>query len=318
MTQYTLTSGVLRPLILLLVCATGTANADDSEPPRRVIRLPWHIYRHHPADFSRWHEAAVGFRGWEAEERELDLDRCCLALMHFPSTGLTPATEWGPDCQNPNSLGTVEWVPRAMDVVTFRMPRLVKGAREAGLLVVHIAGAPRKGPVWEKSLKEAGDPPPPDPDRITRDGKRWDQHTRDVFDLPRNKQASIEIEAPRVLGSDRYDILQPREGDICAANAWQLHRLLKNRDVDHIIYCGWALNWCLWFSPGGMCDMNRKGYLCSAVRGGCVAIENRESAVGEKNLQYAYWKTSTMFGYIFDLHELTTALRRQTPNPRSP
>ena len=31
--------------------------------------------------------------------------------------------------------------------------------------------------------------------------------------------------------------------------------------------------------------MNRKGYLCSAVRGGCVAIENRESAVGEKNLE---------------------------------
>ena len=57
--------------------------------------------------------------------------------------------------------------------------------------------------------------------------------------------------------------------------------------------------------------MSRKGYLCSAVRGGCVAIENRESAVGEKNLQDAYWKTSTMFGYVFDLHELTTAMRER-------
>ena len=38
--------------------------------------------------------------------------------------------------------------------------------------------------------------------------------------------------------------------------------------------------------------------------------EARESAVGERNLEYAYWKTSTMFGYVFDLHELTTALRR--------
>ena len=81
--------------------------------------------------------------------------------------------------------------------------------------------------------------------------------------------------------------------------AASLGRLLKARGVGHIIYCGWALNWCLWFSPCGMCDMDRKGYMCSAVRGGCVAIENRDSAAGERNLEYAYWKTSTMFGYIF-------------------
>ena len=142
MIGHTLRFGVFLPAIVLSVCMTAPARAGDSEEQRRVIRLPWHIYRHFPADFSRWHEAAAGFRGWETETRELDLGRCCLALMHFPSRGLTPETEWGPDCQNPNALGTVEWVPRTMDVVAFRMPRLVKAAREAGLLVVHIAGAP--------------------------------------------------------------------------------------------------------------------------------------------------------------------------------
>ena len=299
-------------LIVLSLCATAMAQTGDSERPGRLIEVPWHIYRHFPADFSRWDEAAVGFRGWEAEIRELDLDRCCLVLMHFPGRGLTPETEWGPDCQKPGALGTVEWVPRTMDVVAFRMPRLVKAAREAGLLVAHVGGAPGKGPVWEKSLTEAGDPPPPDADGIPRNEDRWARHTRDVFDLPRDNRAAIEVEAPQIVGSDRYDILEPQPQDICAAYSWQLHRLLKNRDVDHVIYCGWALNWCLWFSPGGMSDMSRKGYMCSAVRGGCVAIENRESAVGEKNLEYAYWKTSTMFGYVFDLHELTTGLRKRT------
>ena len=310
-TMQTLVRFVFRPLIVLSLCATTMAQTADSEQDGRVIRVPWHIYRHFPADFSRWNEAAAGFRGWESEVRELDLDRCCLVLMHFPGRGLTPETEWGPDCRNPGALGTVEWVPRTMDVVTFRMPRLLKAAREAGLLVAHVSGSPGTGPVWEESLKEAGDPPPPDPDTIQRDERRWARHMRDVFDLPRDNQAAIHAEAPEILGSDRYDILEPRPGDICAAYSWQLHRLLENREVDHIIYCGWALNWCLWFSPCGMSDMSRKGYLCSAVRGGCVAIENRESAVGEKNLQYAYWKTSTMFGYIFDLHEVTTALRKR-------
>jgi nicotinamidase-related amidase len=302
---------VFVPLIMLSLCVTTMGQTADSKEEKRAISLPWRIYRHFPADFSRWDEAAAGFRGWEAEVRELDLDRTCLVLMHFPERGLTPETEWGPDCRTPGALGTVEWVPRTMDVVTFRMPRLVKAAREAGLLVVHVGGAPGKGPVWEKSLAEAGDPPPPDPDRIARDEQRWARHTRDVFDLPRENKAAMEVEAPQLVGSDRDNILAPQPGDVCAAYSWQLHRLLKNRDVDHIIYCGWALNWCLWFSPGGMSDMSRKGYLCSAVRGGCVAIENRESAVGEKNLEYAYWKTSTMFGYVFDLHELTTALRKR-------
>ena len=59
-----------------------------------------------------------------------------------------------------------------------------------------------------------------------------------------------------------------------------------------------------------MSDMQRKGYLCSAVREGCVAIENRESADTEGNLEYACWKTTTMFGYIFDLQELASALQR--------
>lgn len=303
-------------VLLAFVCLAVATHAADAgqagggeASKQRIIRLPWHIYRHYPADFSRWREAALGFKGWDSEVRELNLDRTCLALMHFPTAGLTPETEWGPDCAQPNSLGTVEWAPRTMEVVMFRMPRLVKAAREAGLLVAHIWGGPGKGPIWEASLKEAGEPPPADADVIPRDEKRWAQHKRDVFDLPRSNTPTHKYDTPGVGFQRESSILEPQEGDICASESWQLHRLLKNRDVDHIIYCGWALNWCLWFSPCGMCDMNRKGYLCSAVRGGCVAIENKESAVGEKNLEYAYWKTSTMFGYIFDLHELTSALR---------
>lgn len=320
--------------------------------PRRpaLIYVPWHMYRHFPADFSRWREAAVGFKGWEYEIRPLDLRQTCLALMHFPDTGLTPETEFGPDCPVPNALGTIEWIPRAMDVVTFRMPRLVAAARAAGLQVAHIGvsgGIYTQGPVWERCVQEAGPPPPEDKDRIEMDPRVAAQHLRDVFDLPRQKLTlppdyqemdkrirktiagrngksrhtqAYAVDFPqdeKAKASQRPALppeLLPQDNDIIAQHAWQLHRLLKNRNITHIIYSGWALNWCLWFSPCGMCDMHRKGYLCSAVRGGCVAIENAESAVGEKNLEYAYWKTSTMFGYIFDLHELTHALREYASN----
>lgn len=250
----------------------------------------------------------MGFRGWESEERELDLSRACLALMHLPDGGLTPDSEWGPDAQNPNYLGTVEWVPRTVDLVTFRLPRLVEAARAAGVQVAHVGVGkrfPTDGPIWDRCVAEAGTAPAADADVIPGGGDWRAQHTRDVFDLPRQNPPNVPphtftLPAP----------LRPQGQDIIAQHPWQLHRLLKNRGIDHVIYTGWALNWCLWFSPCGMSDMNRKGYLCSAVRGGCVAIENRESAVGEQNLEYALWKTSTMFGYVFDLHELTHALRQ--------
>jgi nicotinamidase-related amidase len=277
--------------------------SDDS----RVIDVPWHMYRHYGADFARWETAAATFLGWASEVRGLDLRRTALAMMHFPDTGLTPDTEFGPDCPNPNALGTIEWVPRTMNVVSFHMPRLIEAARAAGLQVAHVGvgGAPyMEGEIWERCVAEVGEAPPADADVIERDGAVFGQHSRDVFDLPRSAPAEVPGHTFSLPG-----VLLPQGTDIIAQHPWQLHRLLKSRGIDHIVYTGWALNWCLWFSPCGMADMSRKGYLCSAVRGGCVAIENRESAVGELNLEYAYWKTSTMFGYIFELHELTGALR---------
>jgi nicotinamidase-related amidase len=301
-------------LLLLLSAATmaqqpADAQSEQESSEARVVQVPWHFYRHYPPDFSAWSRAARGFQGWTSEVRGLDLNRTALLLMHLPDAGLTADTEWGPDCPRPDLLGTVEWVPRTMDLCTNRLPRLVEAARDAGLQIVHVYGSisDPDEPCAARSLAEAGDPPEPDPERITANEAVQARHTRDVFDLPR----------PRPQGSPDHvpglpEILRPTGEDLVVAQSYQLHRLMKNRGITHLLYTGWALNWCLWFSPCGMHDMQRKGYLCSAVRGACVAIENRESADTEANLEYAYWKTSTMFGYIFDLHELTSVLRDAT------
>ena len=78
---------------------------ENSKP---TIRLPWHFYRHYPADFSARSKAARGFRGWSREVRDLDLSHAALLLMHLPDAGLTPDTEWGPFSPRPDLLGTVE------------------------------------------------------------------------------------------------------------------------------------------------------------------------------------------------------------------
>lgn len=268
------------------------------------MKVPWHFYRQHPADFSGGTQAARGFLGWTSEVRELDLKRTALMLMHLPDAGLTPDTQFRPDCQRPDLLGTVEWIPRTMAMNTQRLPKLVTAARQAGLQVVHLRSRfdDWQKPHSDRSLAEAGEAPPADAERI--EAKYAEQHSVDSFgNLPDRPPESPE----HFIGLPEE--LRTHGNDLVCTQSWQLHRLMKNRGIDHLIYTGWALNWCLWFSPCGMGDMARKGYLCSAVRGGCVAIENRESTATEANLEYAYWKTSTMFGYVFDLNELTTALR---------
>ncbi len=272
-----------------------------------LIRVPWHFYQHYPADFSAWSRAARGFRGWTSEERELDLSRTALVLMHLPDAGLTPDSEWGPDSLRPDTLGTVEWVPRTMELLTNRLPRLVKAARAAGVTVVHVlmsSGDPTD-PCVARSMAEFGPAPEPDKEVLAPEQRSTVHRERDVFgEMPKRPPGSPE-HANGMPGE-----LRPQGNDLVVWQAYQLHRLMSQRGINHLMYTGWALNWCLWFSPCGMSDMRRKGYLCSAVRGGCVAIENRESADNEGNLEYAYWKTSTMFGYIFELHELTACLRK--------
>lgn len=279
----------------------------------RPLSVPWHWYRFHPWDYSQWHRAARSVLGWTSERRPLDLSGTCLALMHLPDRGLTPQTQFRPDLSDPNVLGTVEDVPRTMDLVAFRLPPLVAAAREAGLQVatIGVGESVMRSDHGRPYLEEAGAAPPDDDASIPLDASRWAQHTRDLYDLPlpSGPVASPAVEAPWLTGFP--EVLHPQGSDLVAQHSWQLARLLRNRGIDHLIYCGYALDECLWFEPCGMSDMKRRGFMCSAVRGGCVAIETKETCEGEKALEHALWKTSSIFGYVFELHELAGALRRQ-------
>jgi len=78
--------------------------------------------------------------------------------------------------------------------------------------------------------------------------------------------------------------------------------------VNHLVYAGFAINWCLLMSSGGMVDMTRHGVLCSALRQAVTAVENKESARGEQHKEEALWRVAVGFGFIFDVHDFMTAL----------
>jgi hypothetical protein len=93
-----------------------------------------------------------------------------------------------------------------------------------------------------------------------------------------------------------------------AENGQQLLALCRQAGVNHLVYAGFAINWCLLLSPGGMAEMSRHGVMCSALRQAVTAVENRETARGQLNKELALWRVALAFGFVFDVEPFIAAL----------
>jgi nicotinamidase-related amidase len=98
-----------------------------------------------------------------------------------------------------------------------------------------------------------------------------------------------------------------------AKDGTQLAALCRAQGINHLVYVGFALNWCLLMSPGGMVDMARHGCLCSTIREATTAVENAETARDQRELQQALWRVAVEFGFVFGLDDFTRALSRISP-----
>ena len=101
----------------------------------------------------------------------------------------------------------------------------------------------------------------------------------------------------------------PLPGEGIADNGAQLNALCRERGVSHLVYIGFAINWCLLTSAGGLRDMARRWYFCSTIRDATTAVENRESARTEAHKEEALWRVSTGYGFVFDAKPFIAALR---------
>lgn len=103
---------------------------------------------------------------------------------------------------------------------------------------------------------------------------------------------------------------RPLDSEGIAENGEQLYALCKERGINHLIYCGFAINWCLLLSPGGMADMQRFGIMCSAFRQATTAVENKDTARNQMCKEIALWRVALAYGFVFDVDDFIAALRR--------
>ncbi len=290
-----------------------TGRAPRESGPPKLLRLKGSYYRHYPVDFSQGPLGALGMKGWgETVDVETPVGETALVSMHAENIGLIPEIPYADRGPLAGYMRWLEYEGRKVDIARTVYPRILAAARGAGLAIVHVAMGDygKKYPGYARAMKIAGPEPkmvsprapgagkvrPPD-DRKGKlifgehyDDNRDEEHFGRYFDFA--------------------EPAKPAGDEFVVETSHQLSSVLNALGAWNLIYVGFAINWCLWFSGGGMVDMSRLGYRCSCIREGVTAVENRESVRGEQHKEEAMWRTSLMFGYVFGADDVISACSR--------
>lgn len=267
----------------------------------RVLRVSAHYYQQFDADYEL-EVPAEGYGGWKRAQIELPLAHTAVVVMHA----------WHPRTREeyPGWYRAVEYLPRSAQICREVFPRLLGGVRQAGMKLFHVVGGGnyyQHLPGYQRTRALAGEsPPPPEqipPDPYLQQLRRFrEEHVFvGVHNQPDVRRAFEQL--------DFADEARPLEGEEIAEDGHQLFALCKHYQISHLIYAGFAINWCLLLSPGGMADMAQRGILCSAFREAVTAVENRESARQELWKQEALWRVALAYGFVFEVEEFLCCLR---------
>ena len=267
-----------------------------------TVRLPTWYYEQFDADFAR-DVPAEGYGGWHVAELELALPHTALVLMH--------AWDCGTRAEFPGWHRAVEYIPRADHICRTVFPPLLGAARGAGLTIYHVVTPDSRRyydrlPGYTRAAQLAGATPAAE--RIASDPtleQLRQFRARHVFPGAHN-QEDVDRGFRQRLGFAPN--AEPQRDEGVAEDGSQLYALCKADGIDHLIYAGFAINWCLLMSPGGMVDMSRHGLLCSTLREAVTAVENRETARQELCKELALWRVSVAFGFVYHVADLVGAL----------
>lgn len=268
-----------------------------------LIHLPTRYYQQFDADFSL-ETPGEGYGGWKTAMLPLDLDHTAVVVMH--------AWESGTRQDYPGWYRAVEYIPRAQAICREVFPGLLAAVRQSPLKLFHVVGGGdyyKKYPGYHFAQKLAvAEPAAPAP---VEKHDAWD-------DLQRFRSEHVFVglhnQADTQKGFAHVDFppeAKPLGKEGIAENRYQLYGLCRHFGIDHLIYVGFAINWCLLLSPGGMAEMSQHGLLCSTIPQAVTAVENKETARNELGKQNALWRVALAFGFVYELDDFLHALRKE-------
>ncbi|MBD3351937.1 MAG: hypothetical protein GF364_10675 [Candidatus Lokiarchaeota archaeon] len=265
------------------------------------------FYQQFDADYTL-SVPAEGYTGWVKKEIEINPEKTALVVMH--------AWDCGTRDEYPGWYRFVEYIPRAQEIAREIFPRLLNSVRNSSMKLLHVVGS---GDYYKKysGYKIA---------------KKFGKKYRNKFTLKKIKKDGLRKRLDDIRGEftrggehNQADIRQgfknldfmreakPIGDEPIAKDSAQLFGLCKRYGINHLIYVGFAINWCLLLSPGGMVEMSKHGLLCSTIREAVTAVENKKTAREETCKEIALWRIALSFGLVFDLEDFLTSIERTLP-----
>jgi len=211
--------------------------------------------------------------------------------------------------QFPGWYRAVPYIPRAQEIARTVFPKLLAAVRASDLPLFHVVGGGdyyKDLPGYKRAVELAGLEPSP-LEKAAADATRTalDEFRAAHTFVGRHNEEDVK------RGFARLDFMpeaRPIEGEGIAENGHQLFALCKEKEINHLVYAGFAINWCLLLSPGGMAEMQRYNVMCSALRQATTAVENGATARFELCKEIALWRVSLAFGFVLDVDDFVTAL----------
>lgn len=164
------------------------------------------------------------------------------------------------------------WVERVVKVTREAVVPALAAARSAGLTIVH-APCPQVAAQYPQLKRHAPPQPAPEPDWPpaefrSRSGQYY------VYRGPRDQEPGV---WPRwnmvVSGWGMTPAIQVLDDDYVIATGQQLHELCRQRGVLHLIYVGFATNWCVLGRDYGIRAMGDRGYNTILLREATTGVE---------------------------------------------
>ncbi|GAB4448534.1 MAG: hypothetical protein Kow00120_18730 [Anaerolineae bacterium] len=166
------------------------------------------------------------------------------------------------------------WIERVEEVTARALLPALDAARAVGLSIIH-APSPLIAPQYPEHMKRHAPPPPPElEDDWPPPAFRARQGAYHAYRGPREQPPGVWPRWDRVAPQLRMSpAVEVRDDDCVIATGQQMHEFLKARGMLHLIYVGYATNWCILSRDYGVRAMQARGYNPILLRDATMGVE---------------------------------------------
>jgi hypothetical protein len=267
------------------------------------LTIPTWYYQQFDADYAL-DVPEHGFGGWKKANLEFSCEHVAIVVMH--------GWDLGTKERFPGWWRCVPYAHRSQNILREVFPHLLKTVRHSKIPLFHVVGGENR--YWKNlpGYKHAASLAGPETNAFEQ---VVSDPLRDKLAVFRQKHCFVGQHNRKDVerGFEQLDFAEqarPESDEGVAENSQQLFALCKERSINHLVYCGFAINWCLLLSPGGMAEMHKYGLWCSVLRQATTALENKETARNELCKEIALWRVALAFGFVFDVKDFINALKK--------